>query len=93
MDAYKRFLRRYGVKDSPQLEKAFIVAKEAHEGQFRHSGEPFITHPLAVAAILAELGMDTDTIIAGLLHDVIEDTDVTLETIRQEFSPEIAKLV
>ena len=93
MDAYKRFLRRYGVKDSPQLEKAFIVAKEAHEGQFRHLGEPFITHPLAVAAILAELGMDTDTIIAGLLHDVIEDTDVTLETIRQEFSPEIAKLV
>ena len=92
-DEYKRFVHLYGLEDNDSLEKAFEVAVKAHEGQYRHSGEPFVTHPIAVASILAELGMDNDTIIAGLLHDVIEDTSITNEQIRQIFSPEIAKLV
>ncbi len=93
IDTYKSFIKRHGLKNNPALEKAFIMAGRAHEGQFRQSGEPFVSHPLAVAEILAELGMDTDTIIAGLLHDVIEDTDLTMEEIQKEFSPEISKLV
>ena len=93
IDTYKSFIKRHGFKNNPALEKAFIMASRAHEGQFRQSGEPFVSHPLAVAEILAELGMDTDTIIAGLLHDVIEDTDLTMEVIQKEFSPEISKLV
>ncbi len=93
INTYKSFIKRHGFKNDPALEKAFIMAEQAHEGQFRQSGEPFVSHPLAVAEILAELGMDTDTIIAGLLHDVIEDTDLTMEVIQKEFSPQISKLV
>jgi guanosine-3',5'-bis(diphosphate) 3'-pyrophosphohydrolase len=93
IDTYKSFIKRHGYKNDPALEKAFIMAEKAHEGQYRQSGEPFVSHPLAVAEILAELGMDTDTIIAGLLHDVIEDTDLTMEVIQREFSPQISKLV
>ncbi len=93
IDTYKSFMKRHGLKSDPALEKAFIMAEKAHEGQFRHSGEPYVSHPLAVAEILADLGMDTDTIIAGLLHDVIEDTDLTMEVIQKEFSPQISALV
>lgn len=93
IDTYKSFMKRHGLKNDPVLEKAFIMAETAHEGQFRHSGEPYVSHPLAVAEILADLGMDTDTIIAGLLHDVIEDTDLTMEAIQKEFSPQISALV
>ncbi len=93
IDTYKSFIKRHGFKSDPALENAFIMAEKAHEGQFRQSGEPFVSHPLAVAEILAELGMDTDTIIAGLLHDVIEDTDLTMDEIQKEFSPQISKLV
>jgi GTP pyrophosphokinase len=93
IDTYKSFIKRHGYKSDPALEKAFILAQKAHEGQFRQSGEPFVSHPLAVVEILAELGMDTDTIIAGLLHDVIEDTDLTMDEIQKEFSPQISKLV
>ena len=63
IDTYKSFIKRHGYKSDPALEKAFILAEKAHEGQFRQSGEPYVSHPLAVAEILAELGMDTDTII------------------------------
>jgi len=93
IDTYKSFIKRHGYKSDPALEKAFILAEKAHEGQFRQSGEPYVSHPLAVAEILAELGMDTDTIIAGLLHDVIEDTDLTMDVIQGEFSPQISKMV
>jgi len=79
--------------DFAALEKAYRLADKAHAGQKRKSGEPYIMHPLCVAIILAELEMDKETIIAGLLHDVIEDTVVTREELEKEFSPEIALLV
>nr|WP_066684209.1 bifunctional (p)ppGpp synthetase/guanosine-3',5'-bis(diphosphate) 3'-pyrophosphohydrolase [Christensenella intestinihominis] len=75
------------------LEKAFVMAEKAHAGQLRHSGEPFFTHPLAVADIVADLGLDNTTIIATILHDAVEDTQLTTEDIGREFTPEIAKLV
>ena len=79
--------------DITMIEKAYQVASKAHEGQFRKSGEPYIMHPLCVAIILAELELDKETIAAGILHDVIEDTVMTTEEISEEFSPEIALLV
>lgn len=80
-------------KDSARIERAVEVAREAHEGQFRKTGEPYIIHPLAVKKILEEWGMDEDTIIAGILHDTIEDTPLTLEDIRKEFGESVAFLV
>ena len=93
IDTYRSFIKRHGLKNDPALEKAFLMSEKAHEGQFRHSGEPYVSHPLAVAEILADLGMDPDTIIAGLLHDVVEDTDLTMDAIQKEFSPQISMLV
>ena len=87
------------VQDSPRnydldlLRRAYHLADEAHRGQCRKSGEPYITHPIAVAELLFELGMDTESLAAALLHDVVEDTDVTLEQITQQFGQEIALLV
>lgn len=75
------------------LKQAYIVARNAHEGQFRSSGEPYITHPLAVARILAEMRMDHETLSAALLHDVIEDTEVSYETLAAQFGKNIADLV
>ncbi len=79
--------------DTTLVEKAYKIAYEAHEGQKRKSGEDYIIHPLCVAIILAELEMDKETIVAGLLHDVVEDTVMTGEEIAQEFSPEVELLV
>ncbi|MGW0179392.1 RelA/SpoT family protein [Nocardia sp. NPDC003345] len=76
-----------------QLQRAFDVADERHATQFRKSGDPYITHPLAVANILAELGMDTTTLVAALLHDTVEDTGYTLEQLTADFGPEVAHLV
>src|SRR5699024_4825555 len=73
--------------------KAYKFGDKAHEGQLRNSGEKFFIHPCHVAMILADLNMDTETIIAGLLHDVIEDTEVTYDEVVEEFSKEIADLV
>jgi RelA/SpoT family (p)ppGpp synthetase len=75
------------------VERAYAVAERAHTDQTRKTGEPYIRHPLAVAFLLADLGMDPDTIAAGLLHDVVEDTDVDLERLAQEFGPDVASLV
>jgi GTP pyrophosphokinase len=75
------------------IERAYGVAEQAHAGQTRKSGDPYIQHPLAVALLLAKIGMDPDAIAAGLLHDVVEDTDVDLERLRQEFGPQVAGLV
>ena len=75
------------------IEKAYKLAKEAHKGQFRKSGEAYIIHPLWVAIILANLELDKETIVAGILHDVVEDTVMTDEEIRKEFGDEVALLV
>ena len=80
-------------KDSERVAKAVAIARKAHEGQFRKTGEPYITHPLAVKKILEEWGMDEDTIIAGILHDTVEDTGLTLGDIKKEFGESVAFLV
>jgi GTP diphosphokinase / guanosine-3',5'-bis(diphosphate) 3'-diphosphatase len=77
----------------PELERAYSAAEKAHEGQFRKSGERYITHPVAVAEILADIGLDLPTIIAALLHDTVEDTTLSLEDIKNEFGDEVAALV
>ena len=87
-------VRRYHPSDDFSLiEKAFQIAKKAHEHQLRKSGEPYIIHPLYVAIILADLELDKETIVAGLLHDVVEDTIMTYEEIREEFGEDVALLV
>ena len=79
--------------DITLIEKAYGIAKDFHEGQVRKSGEPYIIHPLCVAIILAELELDKETIVAGLIHDVVEDTVMTEEEIAREFNPDVALLV
>ena len=85
-------VRTYNPKgDLRILEQAYQVAAEAHEGQLRLSGEPYVEHPLAVARILADLRLDTTTLAAGLLHDTVEDTAVTIERLRAEFGEDVAE--
>lgn len=79
--------------DLNKIEQAYEVAEKAHEGQLRTSGDPYITHPLAVASILLDYCMDTDTICAALLHDVVEDTPVSLDELRKKFGDDVALLV
>ncbi|MDY5541911.1 MAG: bifunctional (p)ppGpp synthetase/guanosine-3',5'-bis(diphosphate) 3'-pyrophosphohydrolase [Lachnospiraceae bacterium] len=79
--------------DITMIEKAYRIARDAHKDQRRKSGEPYIIHPLCVAIILADLELDKETIVAGLLHDVVEDTVMTSEEIRREFSDEVELLV
>ena len=89
-----RSIRKYHPSDDISLiEKAYKVAHEAHKDQKRKSGEPYIIHPLCVAIILADLEMDKETIAAGILHDVVEDTVMTLDELSKEFGPEVALLV
>lgn len=78
---------------SERIKRAVNIATKAHEGQFRKTGEPYIVHPLAVQKILEEWGMDEDTVIAGILHDTVEDTDLTLDDIKKEFGESVAFLV
>ncbi|GGA38129.1 GTP pyrophosphokinase [Kroppenstedtia guangzhouensis] len=80
-------------EDLEQVEKAYLFAAEAHKGQTRKSGEEYIHHPVAVAGILAELQMDATTLISAILHDVVEDTGATLETIEAEFGETVAQIV
>ncbi|MBT2388899.1 RelA/SpoT family protein [Streptomyces maoxianensis] len=75
------------------LHRAYVLAESSHRGQFRKSGEAYITHPLAVTLILAELGAETTTLTASLLHDTVEDTEVTLDQVRTEFGAEVCYLV
>ena len=89
----KSILDYHPSTDLSLIEKAYKVADKAHSGQKRKSGEPYIIHPLCVAIILAQLELDKETIIAGILHDVIEDTEVTYEDISREFGEEVALLV
>ena len=89
-----RSIRKYHPSDDiSQIEKAYKIAREAHKDQKRKSGEPYIIHPLCVAIILADLELDKETIIAGILHDVVEDTIMTLGEVEKEFGAEVALLV
>ena len=97
MDSKKDFIERILSKNpnynTEMIEKAYDIAEKLHKGQFRRSGEPYLIHPVNVAYILADMGMDEDTIIGGLLHDVVEDTDYTREDLIKDFNEEIANLV
>ena len=92
-DLIDHILQYHPSTDISMIEKAYHIASEAHKDQKRKSGEPDIIHPLCVAIILAELEMDKETIVAGILHDVVEDTVMTADEIAKEFSPEVALLV
>lgn len=90
IDRTKQYLNDEHVE---MVRHACAFASKAHEGQKRKSGEPYIIHPIQVAGILADLEMDPSTVAAGFLHDVVEDTDVTLDELREEFNDEVAMLV
>ncbi|MCR4909645.1 MAG: bifunctional (p)ppGpp synthetase/guanosine-3',5'-bis(diphosphate) 3'-pyrophosphohydrolase [Lachnospiraceae bacterium] len=88
------YVRRYHPSDDISIiEKAYRMAEEAHRNQFRKSGEPYIIHPLSVSIILADLELDKETIVAGLLHDVVEDTEMTEEELSESFGQDVAYLV
>src|SRR5207244_12191673 len=87
------FLERHPKGETGRIERAFDLAKKAHQDQVRRSGDPYISHPLSVARILAGLGLDDVTIAAALLHDAVEDTDVTLAEISKDFGPDVAAIV
>lgn len=96
MRVIKHLIRKLDYLPKDQLEeiyRAYHLAREAHTGQKRHTGEPYITHPVAVATILAEIQMDKESIMAGLLHDVVEDTSVTKAEIARQFGDTVADLV
>ena len=89
-DAIEKSNKSY---DLERIKAAFTMARQAHKGQMRSSGDPYISHPIEVAIILVGLGMDSDTIIGGILHDVVEDTSITLEDIRKQCGGYVADLV
>ncbi|MGG7463438.1 RelA/SpoT family protein [Plantibacter sp. YIM 135347] len=94
VDTLMRTVRQHHPKaDLALIERAYTVAERAHSGQKRQSGEPYITHPVAVAQILADLGIGPKTIVAALLHDTVEDTDYSLEQLHADFGDEVAMLV
>ena len=90
---YEKIKTMYRDDELETVKRAYDVAKEHHKNQLRQSGEPYIIHPIAVASILADLGMDSQSVAAALLHDTVEDTDVTKADIEREFGDEIAQLV
>ncbi|HVE91103.1 MAG TPA: HD domain-containing protein, partial [Actinomycetota bacterium] len=85
--------RRHPGADLADVIRAYRVAHAMHAGQLRKSGEPFITHPLGVAVILADIGLDVTSVIAALLHDAVEDTDASLEELREGFGEEVAEII
>lgn len=96
-DRFEKLIKRLNDLDKnynlSKIRSAYEYARQMHEGQFRESGEPYITHPLAVAGILVDLGMDTDAICAALLHDVVEDTEATYDDVKKKFGADVANLV
>ncbi len=96
-ELYDRLIKRireyHPSTDLSVIEKAYLIAREAHKDQKRKSGEPYIIHPLCVAIILADLELDMESIVAGILHDVVEDTILTMEEVTEAFSAEVALLV
>ena len=92
-DICKKLERYMSTEDISMVYKAYIVAASAHDGQYRRSGEAYVFHPINVAMILAELGFDRDSIISALLHDCIEDTEITYEEIQKDFGQDVAFIV
>lgn len=92
-DLIKVVLENNPQANSVMIEEAYEFAREMHEGQYRKSGEPYIIHPVNVAIILADLGLDDNAIAAGLLHDVVEDTDCSSLDLERKFNEEVAFLV
>ncbi len=87
------FLRRHEVADTPMIVAAAELATTAHEGQRRRSGEAYVTHPIAVAKVVAELGLDAQSVAAALLHDAVEDTGVTIDAVEASFGTAVARIV
>jgi len=92
-DIIEKVSGRLEPRDIAVLRKAYVFSAKAHKGQVRRSGEPYLSHPLEVAGLLADLGLDRTTLVAGLLHDVLEDTEVTPAGLREEFGKPVARLV
>jgi GTP diphosphokinase / guanosine-3',5'-bis(diphosphate) 3'-diphosphatase len=90
---FKTLRANHPKADTRIVQRAYEIAERCHRGQFRRSGDPYITHPLAVAVIVAELGMEAPTICAALLHDTVEDTTMSVDEVRREFGDEVAMLV
>ncbi|MEQ8801831.1 MAG: HD domain-containing protein, partial [Haliea sp.] len=94
IDALDSTLRSYlNADQARQVRRAYYFAEQAHFGQIRRSGEPYVTHPLAVAGILADMHMDHQSLMAAMLHDVIEDTGIDKDSIGNQFGPAVAELV
>lgn len=92
-DLVAEYLRHHAEGDVERIRRAHDVAERAHRGQTRRSGEDYITHPVAVAGVLAGYGLDADTVVAALLHDTVEDTELSLEAIEDDFGAEVARLI
>ena len=92
-DILEKISSGYGEKDVALLQKAYVFSARAHKGQVRRSGEPYLSHPLEVTSLLADLNLDITTLVAGLLHDVLEDTEVTASELKEVFGKEVAALV
>jgi GTP pyrophosphokinase len=92
-DILEKVAPSYAEKEMNLLKKAYVFAARAHKGQTRRSGEPYLSHPLEVANMLADMQLDSTTLLAGLLHDVLEDTEITAADLRENFGPDVADLV
>ncbi|MBM3285092.1 MAG: bifunctional (p)ppGpp synthetase/guanosine-3',5'-bis(diphosphate) 3'-pyrophosphohydrolase, partial [Candidatus Aminicenantes bacterium] len=92
-DILEKVAPSYSEKDINFLKKAYVFAGRAHKGQTRRSGEPYLSHPLEVMNMLADMSLDRTTLIAGMLHDVLEDTEITASELRENFGEEVADLV
>ncbi len=89
----EKLVKNFTPEEVEKIDKAYNMAKDAHEGQLRYSGQPYIIHPVAVATILVDLCMDYQSVVAALLHDTVEDTDVSLENVKNDYGEDVAKLV
>lgn len=90
---HKKLNKAFDAKSVKDIDRAYNIAREAHKAQLRYSGQPYIIHPIAVAEILIDLGMDAESVEAALLHDTVEDTDITLENVKKDFGADVASLV
>lgn len=88
-----KLVKNFTPEEVEKIDKAYNMAKDAHEGQLRYSGQPYIIHPVAVATILVDLCMDYQSVVAALLHDTVEDTDVSIEKVKSDYGEDVAKLV